>query len=174
MAQNEIKPIREKWKGTLTDRERFNNQMHYKPVDRCFNMEFGYWAENFTQWDLFVENGIKNNGQADRFFNFDILSGIGGKTWIHPPFPSKVVEETATTKIIMNGDGLLAEVPKDGHDTIPHFVKSSVVTPDDWKRVKEERFNRDDPARKFSSEQLASFAKLKGPQRTYPMGVGCG
>ena len=25
----EIKPIRKKWKGTMTDRERFNNQMHY-------------------------------------------------------------------------------------------------------------------------------------------------
>ena len=41
-------PSRPKWKGTMTDRERFNNQMHYKPVDRCFNMEFGYWEENFT------------------------------------------------------------------------------------------------------------------------------
>ena len=42
-----VKPCRSKWKGTMTDRERFNNQMHYKPIDRCFNMEFGYWDENF-------------------------------------------------------------------------------------------------------------------------------
>ena len=48
-----IQPIRPKWKGTLTDRERFNRQMHYQPVDRCFNMEFGYWDENFTEWPLF-------------------------------------------------------------------------------------------------------------------------
>ena len=40
-------PYRQKWKGTMTDRERFNNQMHYRPVDRCFNMEFGYWKENY-------------------------------------------------------------------------------------------------------------------------------
>ena len=38
-----ITPSRAKWPGTMTDRERFNNQMHYQPVDRCFNMEFGYW-----------------------------------------------------------------------------------------------------------------------------------
>ena len=37
----EIKPIRQKWKGTMTDRERFNAQMHYQPFDRTFNMEFG-------------------------------------------------------------------------------------------------------------------------------------
>mgnify|MGYP000595563061 CR=1 FL=1 len=34
-----IKHIRSKWNGTMTDRERFNRQMHYKSVDRCFNME---------------------------------------------------------------------------------------------------------------------------------------
>ena len=56
-----IKPCRERWKGTMTDRQRFNNQMHYKPVDRCFNMEFGYWNENFKQWSIFLENGITNN-----------------------------------------------------------------------------------------------------------------
>jgi len=33
-----ITPCRDKWKGTMTDRERFNNQMHYKPIDRCFNV----------------------------------------------------------------------------------------------------------------------------------------
>ena len=65
----EIKPIRNKWKGTMTDRERFHNQMHYKPVDRCFNMEFGYWDENFEQWQMFRENGIKNNEEADIFSN---------------------------------------------------------------------------------------------------------
>jgi len=62
---------------------------------------------------------------------------------MHPAFESKVVEETATTRIMMNGDGLLAEVPKDGHDTIPHYIKASIVTPEDWKRVKAERFRRD-------------------------------
>ena len=40
-----IQPIRPKWKGTMTDRERFNAQMHYQPFDRSFNMEFGYWNE---------------------------------------------------------------------------------------------------------------------------------
>ena len=132
-----VTPCRPKWNGTMTDRERFNNQMHYRPVDRCFNMEFGYWNENFTQWDIFVKNGIRNNGEADQFFSFDRFCGAGGVVWMHPPFPSAVIEETDTKKVIRNPDGLLAEVPKDGHDTIPHYLKSSIVTPDDWKRAKE-------------------------------------
>jgi uroporphyrinogen decarboxylase len=166
-----IIPCRPKWRGTMTDRQRFNNQMHYRPVDRCFNMEFGYWQENFSQWPLFVENGITSNEEADRFFSFDRLAITGGLIWINPPFPSTVVEETATTRILMNGDGLLAEVPKDGHDTIPHYLKASVQTPDDWARCKEERFRRDDPARRIDVEAIR---RAHPPDRDYPLGVGTG
>lgn len=166
-----IKPIRNKWKSTMNDRERFNNQMHYKSVDRCFNMEFGYWDENFILWDIFAGNGIKNNEEADLFFSFDTLKVCRGNIDIYPGFPREVVDETETTRIIMNKDGLLAEVPKDSHDTIPHFIKSSITTPDDWKRVKEERFRRDDPARKVDIDAL----KKKYPKdRDYPLGVYCG
>ena len=166
-----IVPCRPKWKGTMSDRERFNAQMHYKPFDRCFNMEFGYWEENFREWDIFVRNGITNNEEADRFFNFDVICTTGGVVWMHPPFETRVIQETETTRILQNADGLLAEVPKDGHDTIPHYLKSSVVTPDDWKRVKEERFRRDDPRRRINVEAIR---KAHPPTRDYPLGVWTG
>ena len=166
-----ITPCRPKWKGTMTDRARFNNQMNYRSVDRCFNMEFGYWDENFTEWDLFARNGIRNNYEADLFFNFDRTAGAGGKVWMNPSFPSQVVSETATNRVLMNSDGLLAEVPKDGHDTIPHFIKASIVTPDDWKRCKEERFRLDDPARKID---VAEIIRQHPATRDYPLGVWCG
>jgi hypothetical protein len=171
MIKRQIEPCRPRWKGTLTDRERFNKQMFYKPVDRCFNMEFGYWDENFEVWDIFVENGITNNEEADIFFNFDTFKVLSGNIWMSPPFAHKVVGETETTHILINEDGLMAEVPKDGHDTIPHYIKASIVTPDDWKKVKEERFGRDDPARIVDVEAL----KLAHPpDRDYPLGVDCG
>lgn len=167
----DIKACRPKWKGTMTDRERFNNQVHYKAVDRCFNMEFGYWDENFKLWPLFFENGITNNWEADIFFNFDKMGGAGGNAWMSPGYENKIISETETKKIIMNGDGLLAEVPKDGHDTIPHFLKSSITTPEDWARCKEEHFRRNDPARKVDIEAL----KIANPKdREYPLGVHCG
>ncbi|HEX2948229.1 MAG TPA: uroporphyrinogen decarboxylase family protein, partial [Armatimonadota bacterium] len=162
---------RPKWRGTMTDRERFNNQMHYRPVDRCFNMEFGYWEENYREWAIFTENGITNEGEANVFFNFDHIAGAGGCVWMHPAFPTTVVQETETTRILMNGDGLLAEVPKDGHDTIPHYVKATVVTPEDWHRAKDERFRRDDPARKVD---VAALQRAHPPTRDYPLGVHCG
>jgi len=166
-----ITPCRAKWDGTMTDRERFNNQMHYKPVDRCFNMEFGYWEENYTEWAIFRENGITNEAEANVFFNFDRIEVVAGNIWLSPAFTRMVIQETETTKILMNYDGLLAEVPKDGHDTMPRYIKASIVTPDDWKRCKEERFRRDDPARKVDIEALK---EAHPADRSYPLGIYCG
>jgi len=166
-----ITPCRPKWKGTLTDRERFNRQMHYQPIDRCFNMEFGYWDENFQQWPIFARHGIRNNAEADVFFNFDIIRQAGGHVEMHPHFERRVVSETATTRVIQNQDGLLAEVPRDGHDTIPHYLKSSIQTPDDWRRVKAERFRLDDPVRRID---VAALQRQHPPTRDYPLGVWCG
>ncbi len=167
----DIKPIREKWSGTLTDRERFNRQMHGMSVDRSFNMEFGYWQENYSQWKMFNDNGITNEWQANRFFNFDRMETLGGHYWMEPCFESRMIEETPTHRIYMNGDGLIAESPKDGHSTIPHYIKPSVVTPDDWARVKEERFRRDDPVRVYDLDDLHREAP---DDRDYPIGINCG
>ncbi len=166
-----IVPMRPKWKGTMTDRERFNRQMHFQSVDRCFNMEFGYWQENFDQWDLFLKNNIRTNEEADVFFNFDRIDVVTGNIWMSPPFENRVVSETADKRVLINGDGLYAEVPKDGHATIPHYIKPSIVTPEDWRRVKEERFNRDDPAR---IPDVAAILRRHPADRDYPLGVNCG
>ena len=165
-----IVPCRPKWKGTLTDRERFVRQMHYQPIDRTFNMEFGYWDENFKLWPMFADNGITNNEEADRYFNFDRLMTVEGITWMHPIFEDRVVEIRGNHKVLINGDGLFAEVPLDGHDTIPHYIKSSIQSPDDWKKVKAERFRRDDPSRKIDIEVL----KKAHADRDYPLGVWVG
>ncbi len=155
----------------MSDRERFNRQMHYQSLDRCFNMEFGYWHENFTEWDLFAKNDVRNNAEADVFFNFDRTDVVSGCLGMNPVFAETVISETATTRTLMNQDGLIAEVPRDGHDTIPHYIKASIVTPEDWHRVKEDRFRADDPARRVDVEALR---RQHPPDRNYPIGVHCG
>ncbi|MCL2099997.1 MAG: hypothetical protein FWH24_06140 [Oscillospiraceae bacterium] len=167
-----IIPMKQPWKGTMSQRERFNAQMHYKTFDRTVNIEFGYWEENYREWDLFTENGITNEGEANLFFAFDTFGGIGGHYWLNPPFEHKVIREEGDMLIVQNGDGLTAEVPKTQHSTIPHYINSSVVTPDDWKRVKEERFRRDDPARKPPSPER--LKEICPDTRDIPMGIGCG
>ena len=158
------------WKSAMSGRERFNRQMHYRPVDRSFNMEFGYWDENFRQWDIFVDNGIRTNEEADVFFGFDRIEKVRLPHWMHPVFESRLVAETATTMTLVNEDGLFAEVPRDAHGTIPHFIKASVLTPEDWKRMKAERFRRDDPAR---TVDVAGLQRAHPTTRDYPLGVDC-
>lgn len=151
----------------MTDRERFRRQMHFEPVDRCFNREFGYWDDNFETWPMFRDNGIRDNDTADIFLNFDRSKSFGAP-FMHPVFPEIEVSRTETTRILRNGDGLLAEVPIDGHDTIPHYLGSSIKEPADWEKVKRERFRRDDPVRRIDIDAL----KKKHPaDRDYPLGV---
>jgi hypothetical protein len=168
-----IKPCRPKWKGLLTDRERFNRQMHYQEIDRCFNMEFGYWDENFRSWDLFRKNGITNNDDADRFFGFDKISVIymsQMKFLMQPPFARREISRVGQHVVIINEDGLLAEVPIDKHETIPHFLKSSIVTPDDWQKVKTERFQINE-SRQIDIETLR---RAHPADRDYPLGINTG
>ncbi|QUI21603.1 hypothetical protein HZI73_04535 [Vallitalea pronyensis] len=165
------KRMKEPWNGSMSPRERFNRQIHYQPVDRCFNMEFGYWDENFTLWDMFRLNNINNNDEAHEFLGFDPILSLSGNVWMNPPYEEKVIEIIEDTKIIMNHDGLLAEVPIDQHDTIPHFIKSSIVTPDDWARCKAERFRRDDPDRIVD---IHTLKKSIPENRDFPLGVYCG
>lgn len=158
------------WNGTMTPRERFNAQMNFQPFDRTFNMEFGYWNENFTQWKMFVDNGIHNNAEADRFFAFDPYVCIIPNVWLNPLFPRNTWTENGHT-YSRNGDGVLCEILASGKSTIPHYIQSSISNPEDWKKVKEERFRRDDPIRIPDIEML----KQRHPDsHTYPLGVDVG
>lgn len=168
-----IQPMRQPWKSKTTGRERFLNQLGYGSFDRCFNMEFGYWQENYSRWDLFRGNGIRNEREANEFFSFDRIESISLNSWMCPPFEEKVIGEKGNRRIIMNSDGLLAEVPIDRHDTIPHFIKASIVTPEDWKRCKKERFIINDPRRDLD---IAALKKQfpEGDERDYPLGINVG
>ncbi|MFW6061949.1 MAG: uroporphyrinogen decarboxylase family protein [Planctomycetota bacterium] len=166
-----MNPIRAPWPGEMTARERFNRQIRHQSVDRCFNMEFGYWRENFRAWPMFADSGITSNPEADRFFSFDPFGKVSGNVWIHPGFSEQVVEETAEKKVVRNREGLLAEVPKDSHSTIPHFVGATVRTPADWQQAKAEHFRLDDPARQVDVEAIR---QQHPPERDYPLAVDCG
>ncbi|MFP4356289.1 MAG: hypothetical protein ACLFUJ_14320 [Phycisphaerae bacterium] len=166
-----VEPVRAPWPARMTDRQRFVNQLHHQPVDRCFNMEFGYWKENFQAWPIFTEHGVTDNAQADQLFAFDRFEKLGGHVWIHPPFEHRVLATRGDKKIIQNAEGLLAEVPADEHATIPHFIGSAIQSPADWAEVKAEKFQLDDPARQVDVQALGN---QHPDDRDYPLAVDCG
>jgi len=129
----------------------------------------GFWNDNFKQWPLFTDNNICDNEEAKIFFNFDIIKDVE-TPWLHPMFEEKVISETGTKQILDCGT-MIAEVRKDNLGVMPRFIRSTIQTPDDWKRMKEDRFDRDDPARKIDIEALK---KLHPADRSYPLSVHTG
>ena len=53
----------------MTHRERFNAVMHFKPVDRIPNEEFGYWGETLERWRL---EGMPVDADEELYFGLDI------------------------------------------------------------------------------------------------------
>jgi len=155
----------------MTDRERFNRQIRFQSVDRSYNMEFGWWEENYQLWKVFLDNNITSEWQGNILFNFDKMGGAHENTFLCPGFEHKVLERHEGYNIVIDGNGVICKEQNTGHATIPHYLRSSIETPDDWKRVKEERFIIDDPRR------FTDIAKLKAylpDDRDFPAGVHCG
>lgn len=166
--------LREPWPcREMTPREIFHAQLEGRAFERSFNMEFGWWPENFREWDLFRDNGIQNWGHANWWFGLDSIDALSGDNWMCPFFKEEVVEETPEKKILRNADGLLMEVPKDSHSTIPRFLSSSIQSAEDWYRLKEERFRLDDPRRQVDIDYM-KFLHKPDKGREYPLGVWTG
>lgn len=53
-SRNTLPKIRrklaDKRRGTMTNRERAMNILHYKPADRMPAVHFGYWEELLAEW----------------------------------------------------------------------------------------------------------------------------
>ncbi|MCL2880387.1 MAG: hypothetical protein FWF29_09095, partial [Treponema sp.] len=123
---------------------------------------------------IFRDNNITGNHQVDEFFSFDQMVDIGGKTFMCPDIEEKVIEVREKTKIMINGDGLLVEVPlAGGGSSIPHCLKSTIETPDDWKKMKEEHFDLKNPGRKIDIEGFKKWIP-DDDKRDFPLGISCG
>ena len=78
---------------------------------------------------------------GDGTFDVDLLSSkINAAGTADEPIVFTTSDELeAETQSDIDGDGLIAEVPLDGHDTIPHYLDATVKTPEDWAKVKADR-----------------------------------
>jgi uroporphyrinogen decarboxylase len=121
-----------------------------------------------------VKNSVTNNKEADLLFSFDRIFAIGGENFMYPPIEEREIEIRDNRRVIINSEGLLAEVPLKGSgSSIPHYIKSSIETPEDWKRIKEKHFDLKHPGRLID---LEAIRKNLPPEqaRDFPLGINCG
>ncbi|MCL2189731.1 MAG: hypothetical protein FWC16_12225 [Defluviitaleaceae bacterium] len=163
--------FRKPWKAEITARERLQRQMRGEAIDRSFNMEFGYWEENYTVWKPFAENGITTEAMANEAFSFDPIHLVFGNVWMEPHFPEREIARAGNKITMQDCNGLTAEVFAGSASTIPHYTKSAIETPDDWAKIKAERFNPASPTRKPNVEEILA----RHPNnRDYPLGIDAG
>ena len=159
-------------KGKLNSRQRWVRWWHGKSVDFVPDMEFGWWDEC---WDVWQAQGlpcwVDSIYKGDVFFQLERHETLGGiNLGVRPGFEPRVVEDRGNNRLIVDGGGVLCEVPKDGHSTIPHYLKFPIETRQDWKEFKK-RLDPDDPFR-IAGDLDKRIQRAK--RRDYPLGVGCG
>ena len=148
---------------SATSREIFNAQMNFRGFERSFFMEEDFTHETYRQWSVFRDNGISDRWAAFRHFNMDILYNywnhdLDSPTFLMPWFDEETLTETETTKIIRGSYGTLEEKYKDGRDGGRLFA-SAIVTPDDWAKIKAERFIVEDPRRDMDINKIKNEYK---------------
>lgn len=160
----------------MTNRERFLNHMNFKAVDRCFCMETGFWEEVFSQWPSLAAANVRTQTEANRFFGLDILENFWGElihanTFLEPYYTNTVLSETETSVQMYNSYGVVIEKMKPEYGARSRMLRPSIVTPDDWNRVKQERFVIADSRRDVNLEHCR--AALSGTDGS-PLGLFCG
>ncbi len=89
----------------LTSKERITRILRHEPVDRV-GVHESFWGDTYKRW---VEEGkIEPDTNLADHFNFDIRTvGPLKNMQADPDFVDVIVEETAETKLVRNGNGAL-------------------------------------------------------------------
>lgn len=153
--------------NAMTDRQRFLAQLRYQPRDRCPIMDFEYWAETIPVWH---KQGLPADVRPQDFLGLDAQwIGAGLNLGLHPRFEERVLEDRPTTRIILQPDGVIAEVSK-GSASIPHFLAWTLTGRSSWREFRD-RLDPDTPGR-IPDDWEQRCAAWK--DRDYPLFISAG
>jgi uroporphyrinogen decarboxylase len=181
----------------LNARERFHAVTHFTPGVRTLLWEFAYWAATVDRWygeglgrsPYAITPGLPDGTMVhaevvpyppppgvSRCRDLDIHRGLGfdeGTVRIPlqwrfcPQLHETVIEEDATTVVLINGDGTRVRQRKDRHSA-PQYLAGPVCDRASWAQVKAEHFGPDVLARFPAGwEALAPTYRA----RDYPLGL---
>ena len=160
---------------------RYYRVFTYQPVDRVPDVEFGYWPQTIRRW---LTEGMKLDltpEETQDMFSRKVEAYFGmeregvefyPKQKINPPFEEKVIERRETSVILRDASGCVAERYLHDRDesSIPHFLSFPVVTPDDWKAIKE-RYRLDDPMRHVPAGEIEGVRRGMAEGRMISAGL---
>lgn len=121
----------------MTERERFLRTMGYQPVDRRPLHLVGPWPDTLARWHREGLPAAVSDVHAYLGLTPLRVRNVTGHAGVFPLFEQRVVEETATTLIRIDGYGRTVRDFKD-HTSMPEWIDFPVKTPDDLRRVLDE------------------------------------
>ena len=155
----------------MTPRERYIRTMHFQPVDRVPDEEFGWWGELFPIWhEQGLPKEIDSNEKVDFFFGFDTKVSIPTHQGLIPGFKHQVLEEDDRHVVYIDSDGAKMMANKSGASSIPMYLKFPVETREDWADFKK-RIDPEAPER-YTWDVDAMAAKLNASDKPTILGVG--
>ena len=158
----------------MTHRQRFLRTMHFQPVDRVPDWEFGYWDDTLVDWhEQGLPREIDTLRKADVYFGFDPTGDIPTATGLLPEFEYKVIEQRGEQLLIQDENGTTSLRHASGRSSIPHFLDFALKGREEWELEFEPRLDSDDPRRRPDAEEWKELeARYAG--RDYPLGMYIG
>jgi len=126
----------------VTNRELFQQIMHYGDFDRMPVLHWTGWEETMERW---YGEGLPRDVNPHDFFNtkphwFGLWTNLN----LYPEFPYEVLEETEAYRIYRGGDGVVCQDWKH-KSCIPHYIDFTLKDASGWEAYKKRL--QPDPAR---------------------------
>ena len=125
----------------MNDRQRFHAVMQYQPVDRIPYYMVGPWDETLERWHA---EGLPEDADPDEFLGITPLrltyAGIRSGPW--PAFEEKTLREDDEFRYLVDKWGRTIRRTKHTM-SMPEWIEFPVNTPDELRRVMDERFDPD-------------------------------
>jgi len=167
----------------MTNRERVNNILHYKKIDRMPAVHFGYWVELLDEWieqghlPKDIKDGYADGSQKDKEidkiigWDFDWYTTISGSIRLDPVFETKIIEVLPDGFVRMqNSDGLIERI-RENAGSIPAEDDYQLKDRDSFEKLylpkmqwKEDRISR----------PYLETLKAEDSNRDYPLGLHLG
>ncbi|MBC5647581.1 uroporphyrinogen decarboxylase family protein [Christensenella tenuis] len=132
--------------GFLTERQRFLNQLRYKPVDRVTMWPpLDVWATTWKRWEkeghtnMFAEQIGEHGGAGDLsfwdYFGCDRQDEVGIYYGFAPGFEYEKLGEDEHTITFRNHEGIVMQELKEGRETsMPHWLDFPIKTREDFRK----------------------------------------
>ncbi|MEG0382675.1 MAG: uroporphyrinogen decarboxylase family protein [Christensenella sp.] len=130
----------------MNERERFLNQLHYKPVDKVTMWPpLDVWDTTWKRWakeghtDMFAEQIGEHGGAGDlRFWDYfgcDHQDEVGIYYGFSPGFEYEQLGEDEHTITFRNHEGIVMQELKEGRETsMPHWLDFPIKSREDFRK----------------------------------------